>query len=406
MSTRRSVVEKDKAAAPDGSVSASALARREALMLRARKRLHSARAFKAQGRDFLARQQMLRVAELVNILLEVDPSNMSARFLSIGALLELGAFQRASQEAKIALIEYVDEKGGSLQDPTLQYAAAYASLGYGNLEAATAYLLGATTDFPNDAQAHAAYSSVLERSGRLEEALEASRMARRLDEAAGPQLLPEQQWHINRRFMEYAAAITPASFVPPANVAAGGSSPSSPPPFQFRKDASPPRAAPGGRILEELGEPAPARKVHTFAQSMQKRGNRPRVRSVDAAPGEEEEAAQTMSICADDGMPPEQPGWIRSKPFGPPLETQRNSEENVHRDAALKDLENLFSSLMPLSSRADGISETAAVGAEGCCSCNYVGYRAAPRQQRQQGPAPEDPSGRAFETESTVEHDI
>merc|ERR1719215_2155623 len=122
MSTRRSVVEKDKAAAPDGSVSASALARREALMLRARKRLHSARAFKAQGRDFLARQQMLRVAELVNILLEVDPSNMSARFLSIGALLELGAFQRASQEAKIALIEYVDEKGGSLQDPTLQYA--------------------------------------------------------------------------------------------------------------------------------------------------------------------------------------------------------------------------------------------------------------------------------------------
>lgn len=310
-------------------------------MQKARKRAAAAQTFKVQGRDLLARVQIKRCSEILTVALEADPNSISARFMLVACLLQLGDFAAAREQASSTITDLCEEKGGALQEPALHFAAAYACLGSGNTEEAITFLEDAVKSFPSEPQPCAALSTVFEREGRWPEARAAAVLAleREAGTASGKQLLPSQRRR-SERLLQLDAAAGSAEAVVDAVASTAAAD-----------DDLQPTAA-GDQLGKKEGCGSP--KICASSNVLAMRANSREV----AAPS-----------------PPST--RVRWRTFGPPCQEEATpGNEAAVREAAFKDLETLFSNLMPAAVSGAhnreqvGDSESAAIGSEACCSCS------------------------------------
>lgn len=314
--------------AEEGTPTNYPVARAEALLERARKRAAMAQGFKAQGREVLERAQVKRCTDILFAAVECDPSCMNARFMLVGCLLQLKDFELAKKEAIDAIFNLSEDRGAALEDPAMHLAAAYASLGVGDTDHAISLLRYAMRTFPQDPQPCAALSSVLERRGSAREArdIAALALARENDEE-GRRLLPAQRERVDGLLAEAK-----------------------------RRD--------DGDLGADCGDAVVGSSLPHWSLGAE----------VDV------ECAGPSVSSANDTPPAPQPpapssSRVRSRPFGPAVPESSPRSETAVREAAMKDLEALFSTLMPAQAfRRDGpdgapVAEAAQISAAPCCLC-------------------------------------
>lgn len=316
---------------PSEASAASAFTRFEALMDRARKRAAMAESFRVQGRDVMAKAQIKRCTDLLFAALECDAGSMNARFMLVSCLLQLRDFARAKEQAVQAIYNLAVEDGGALEEPVMHLAAAYASLGQDHVGDAISSLRYAAKVFPEDPQSCAILSAVLERQGCLQQAKRAAALAlMRDDQPVMAGLLPSQRRHVEGLLLV-------------AVDREGGAAAET-------EDVD-------ELDLDELDfEGAPVKVPWGSAE----------VVSFPVSP---------PKACTEIGGIGAQvaPSPVRSRRFGPAAQDSCPGGENAIREAAMKDLEALFSNLMPspgtLSSAQAPVAEVAQVGAGPCCFC-------------------------------------
>lgn len=328
--------------------------RADMLLERARKRAMAAQGFKHQGREVLWRMQANRCMDLLRSALEFDPSNLSACYMLIGCLLEHGDFEAAKEQAHMTLHDVLQSKGATLQEPALHLAAAQASLGAGATSEAVDLLLEAAKLFPEDPQPCVALSLAMRVAGRPEGAKHAADLAvqRNSKPGSAARLTAEQLKRVKALLSGGCSDIT-------GEVAKSAAS------------SEPPSGFPGRRLPGE-----------SFAEGLRRlRANKAQLGSVSGggvASGEAfAEKPSPRGISARiRGVP------IREFCFGPQVPgigVGSPRAENAVREAALKDLETLFSNLLPRSAlgmkggppRVNG-EAVVSEGMSGCCSCRRV----------------------------------
>lgn len=319
----------------------TALTIRAGMLLERARRRAAAAGFRRQGRESLAHAQTKRCAELLISALDCEPACLSARFLLASCMLQLGEFELAREQAQASL-RICSELDGKLQDPILHLAGAYASLGLGEDAVALGYLRDASASFPEAPQASLVLARLLDAAGHAEESALALQQALASDSASSCRqpLTATQRQRAELRLQEAGGALQAP--LPP----------SAPTPSEGSEVApSPPPTSPMPMSLGARASSAMSASAFRFASGCAAKAASP---------------AAGSSVV---GSP-----RIRTSPFGPREPGYPADESTAMREAALQDLEALFSNLLP--SANNGLRD-AMVSVDGvafaddsrCCSC-------------------------------------
>jgi len=257
---------------------------------RARLCAQRAKSFRAQGRHILADMQLERSSQLLQVALAVYPMNLSARYLIIGCLMQMGEDQEAKDHAVAALRDC--EQQGKLLDPALHLAVAHTSVKLGQAGDAACALQDAVRDFPRHPGPAAMLAKVLCSMGRCSDGRGAAELALERDSAVvgrNSALTAAERSDVRKVLENQAPDTAVGELSIDGGVASIGSGP-----LRVSEEAA--------RRVLELGHPGP-----TASQNSQP---------------------------------------VRCKPFGRQVKSPR-MEKNVLREAALSDLERVFSNLMP-----------------------------------------------------------
>jgi len=286
----------------------------EVIVDRARERALAAARFRRQGRELLWRAQITRCEELLNTALKLDPYNYSACFMLIGCLLQLEDFRGARNQAQSTIREICQGKGAVLQEPVLHLATAYASLQVGDAHEAIDMLMEATKAFPNQPQPYVALCLAMEAAGQPAAARHAADLAVEMD---AHQNCPARMTLQQRRIIDW----------------------------QLRT------VAVGRGVVERGGSSPKAGLIESSSKANSK-----------------EEAPPA-------GLKPGRAIEFRQLQFGPQALDNIPEDDRAVKEAALRDLETLFTNLMPGKPRAMGLQVAGgsdmvvSEGMSGCCSC-------------------------------------
>lgn len=288
----------------------------------------------------------------------------------VGCLLHLRDYAAAKEQAVDAIYNLCEDKGGVLEEPAMHLAAAYASLGVGEVSDAIGFLRYATKTFPQEPQPFAALSSILETEGYCREAkaVAAAALARenRLEDgAANKRLPPSQRSQVERRMLES----TDEEVAVAAGKATGAEHELAGVPDEesldqivcelLQRTAS---IDSGGLGLQAKVDFKPLKQTREAAEVVVT----PRTRRRSTTP------KHASPVRSSPRIPRSSLERVRWRTFGPEPSSSPGNDGAV-RLAAMKDLEALFSNLMPSPAfRGDRseapVAEVAQVSGA-CCLC-------------------------------------
>lgn len=307
---------------------------------RARARAAAAEEFRLAGRILPWRFQVSRCRELVTNALECDPYNLSAKFMFVGCSLLLGDHEAARHEAR-AILSAANERFATMEDSIVLLASGIASLQAGALGDAIEVFKDAAQEFSEDPRPFVLLALALEQAGRFDAACSDFEAALQRDStmrevASLSRQSPTLGMAERRGLQQRVEALRQAR-------------------LRSDSESSQRPTGPGPALqpalLNNSRPSAPVQLVH----------------------GQRELPLPIMPSRARPSPSPAQGGVgaIRQKPFGPFVVAGGDGSPKI-RDAALKDLENLLSSLLP-STKFRGPLEISGGGSsiafEGCCSC-------------------------------------
>eukprot|EP00405_Crypthecodinium_cohnii_P029766 CAMPEP_0206502110 /NCGR_PEP_ID=MMETSP0324_2-20121206/53786_1 /ASSEMBLY_ACC=CAM_ASM_000836 /TAXON_ID=2866 /ORGANISM="Crypthecodinium cohnii, Strain Seligo" /LENGTH=441 /DNA_ID=CAMNT_0053990209 /DNA_START=75 /DNA_END=1398 /DNA_ORIENTATION=+ len=406
----------ERLAAPGGAVSSAApskdsstddsnymdnVARSDHVLNRARRRAERAACFRQRGQDFMWKCQLSRCRELLATALELHPANLSASFMMLGCCMQLGLFAEAREQAKL-IKRMADEKNATFEDPSVLAAAGLVALKIGDINTAIEDFGELSRSFSTLPKPCLLLSAALELAGDLDSSCAALHLSLMRDAKCrlGNTLNPAQRAYAIHRLAvqnqdcpspsppitpDATATTSPTSNNDNDNVAASfeAAAPAAP--------AAPAAAAAAAAEITESVDVAEAVEVagqaevqpkalgtfHSIVRSdattaaFSSRGGHPffetseekSVGSYSSSGGHVARLEPSVPCELPTALTARRPlarplkesdTTVRQKKFGPPEGECCEAAGGSVREAALKDLENLLSSLMPANKFKDG----------------------------------------------------